>query len=124
MRTAGRVLVDRAPVELDLSDATKVRLAGDRVTAIGKATDPWDAIDAGCFLLTPAVFDALKQRAGIRAAHRFRGDADARRAARALAAGELRGVRWMDVDTPADRAAAERLLAPQSAGAIGGAPRL
>src|ERR1035437_7617413 len=59
-RTAGRVLVDRAPVDLDLSDATKVRLAGDRVTAIGKAIDPWDAIDAGCFLLTPAVFEALK----------------------------------------------------------------
>jgi 1L-myo-inositol 1-phosphate cytidylyltransferase len=121
-RTAGRVLVDRAPADLDLSDATKVRLAGDRVTAIGKAIEPWDAIDTGCFLLTPAIFDALKNvppseprtvSAGMRTlAER-----------RALAAGDLRGVRWMDVDTPADRAAAERLLAPQSAGAMGGAPR-
>src|SRR5262245_41012201 len=31
---AGSVLIDRHPVNLDLSDATKVRLAGDRVTAI------------------------------------------------------------------------------------------
>ena len=33
---AGRVLVDRSPRDLDLDDATKVRRADDRVTAIGK----------------------------------------------------------------------------------------
>ena len=121
-RTAGRVLVDRAPVELDVSDATKVRLAGDRVTAIGKAIEPWDAIDAGCFLLTPAVFAALES---VDASEPRTVSAAMRTLAgrRALAAGELRDVRWMDVDTPADRAAAERLLASQSAGAIGGASR-
>lgn len=122
-RTAGRVLVDRAPVDLDLSDATKVRLDGDRVTAIGKATEPWDAIDAGCFLLTPPVFAALKRVPAseprtVSAAMRLLVDQQA------LGVSELHGVRWMDVDTPADRAAAERLLATQSAGAIGGAPRL
>ena len=56
----GRVLVDRAPVNLDLDDATKVQLAGRRVEAIGKKLEPWDAIDAGCFVLTHAVFDALR----------------------------------------------------------------
>ena len=60
-RTVARVLVDRVPSNLDLSDATKVRLEGDRVAAIGKAVEPWDAIDAGCFLLTPAVFEALRE---------------------------------------------------------------
>ena len=36
----GRVLVARAPGDMDLDDATKVRLAGDRVVAIGKGLDP------------------------------------------------------------------------------------
>jgi choline kinase len=120
--TAGRVLVDRAPVNLDLSDATKVRLSGDRVTAIGKAIDRWDAIDAGCFLLTPGIFDALNRVASseprtVSSAMRLLVQR------RALAAHDLNGVRWMDVDTPDDRAEAERLLAAQAAGAAGGAPR-
>ena len=52
----GRVLVDCRPGEsIDVSDATKVRLDGQRVTAIGKGLDPWDAIDAGCFVLTAAI---------------------------------------------------------------------
>lgn len=121
-RTTGRVLVDRAPVNLDLSDATKVRLSGDRVTAIGKALDRWDAIDAGCFLLTPAIFDVLKRVPSseprtVSSAMRLLAER------RALAAHDLQGVRWMDVDTPADRSEAERLLAAQIAGATGGAPR-
>ena len=57
----GRVLVDHAPSEIDLADATKVRLEGTRVTAIGKGLHPWDAIDAGCFVLTHAIFAALRQ---------------------------------------------------------------
>jgi choline kinase len=107
---AGRVLVDRAPVNLDLSDATKVRLAGNRVTAIGKSMDAWDAIDAGCFVLTRAVFDALRavpadQSRTVSSAMRqlvSRG---------ALRATELAGVRWIDVDTPEDRVEAELLVA-------------
>ena len=120
--TAGRVLVDRSPVSLDLSDATKVRVSADRVTAIGKAIEPWDAIDAGCFLLTPAVFDALRDVT----APELRTVSSAMRQLverRALAAGELHGVPWMDVDTPADHAAAERMLSMFAASAIDGAPR-
>jgi choline kinase len=109
-RTAGRLLVDRAPVNLDVSDATKVRLAGDRVAAIGKGIEPWDAIDTGCFLLTPRIFDAL--RAVPPAEPRTVSSAMRRLVERsALGARELAGVRWIDVDTPADRADAEQLLA-------------
>jgi choline kinase len=120
--TAGRVLVDRSPVSLDLSDATKVRVSADRVTAIGKAIEPWDAIDTGCFLLTPAVFDALRDVT----APELRTVSSAMRQLverRALAVGELQGVPWMDVDTPADHAAAERMLSTFAASAIDGAPR-
>ncbi len=107
---AGRVLVDRAPRDLDLDDATRVRLRGDRVTAIGKRIEPWDAIDAGCFVMTPAVFDALRavgpdEPLTVSSAMR-RLAADG-----ALGFAELDGVAWADVDTPADRAMAERLLA-------------
>jgi choline kinase len=109
-QTSGRVLVDRAPVDLDVDDATKVRLAGDRVTAIGKGVEPWDAIDAGCFVLTHQVFDAL------RAVPEYEpltvSSAMRQLAARgALAATELAGVGWVDIDTPADRDRAERRLA-------------
>jgi choline kinase len=108
--TAGRVLVDRAPVNLDLSDATKVQLSGMRVVAIGKSVDPWDAIDAGCFLLTPAIFEALRsvpstEPRTVSSAMRRLVDA------RALEAEEIAGVRWIDVDTPEDRSEAERVLA-------------
>jgi len=106
----GRVLVDRAPVNLDLSDATKVRLAGNHVTAIGKGMDAWDAIDAGCFVLTRAVFDALREVPPTEA--RTVSSAMRQLADRGeLGATELAGVRWIDVDTPDDRADAELMIA-------------
>ena len=106
---AGRVLVDRAPRDLDLNDATKVRQADGRVTAIGKGLDPWDAIDAGCFVLTPAVFDALRRSpdseprsvsAGMRQLV----------ARGALGAVEVGNTEWVDTDTPSDLALAESLM--------------
>jgi choline kinase len=110
----GRVLVDRAPVGLDLDDATKVRIAGDRVVAIGKAVAPWDAIDAGCFALTHAVFPALRAVAdeGVRTVSSAMRQLVDRRG---LCAVNVDGVRWVDVDTPRDRADAERMLARQLA---------
>ncbi len=121
-RTVARVLVDRTPENLDLSDATKVRLDGDRVAAIGKAVDPWDAIDAGCFLLTPAVFQALRD---VPPSEPRTVSSAMRRLVerRALSAGELVGVPWIDVDTPADRAGAERLFSAVEAVAASGVPR-
>lgn len=110
----GRVLVDREPVGLDVGDATKVQLAGDAVIAIGKTVDPWDAIDAGCFLLSHGIFDAL--RTVPRTEARTVSSAMRRLAAtQALDGVDIGGVRWVDVDTPSDRAAAERLLAGATA---------
>jgi choline kinase len=109
-QTAGRVLVDRAPVELDVADATKVRLAGDRVTAIGKSVEPWDAIDAGCFVLSHEVFAAL--RAVPNGESLTVSSAMRQLAARGtLAATEFSGIGWVDIDTPADRDRAEQRMA-------------
>ncbi len=110
----GRVLVDRAPVGLDLDDATKVRIDGGRVVAIGKAVAPWDAIDAGCFALTHAVFPALRavSDGGSRTVSSAMRQLVDRRG---LCAVDVDGVRWVDVDTPRDRADAERMLARELA---------
>jgi choline kinase len=106
---AGRVLVDRAPRDLDLKDATKVRRAGDRVTAIGKGLEPWDAVDAGCFVLTAAVFDALRRAPESEPLSVSSGMRQL--AARgALGAVEVGNTEWIDTDTPADRDLAESLM--------------
>jgi choline kinase len=107
---AGRVLVDRTPApDIDIADATKVRLNGARVLAIGKGIEPWDAIDAGCFVLTPAVFDALRC---VPPAEPLTVSAGMRQLATSgsLGTADVDGVDWVDVDTPADRSIAERLL--------------
>jgi choline kinase len=111
---AGRLLVDHAPDGLDLDDATRVRLDGDWITAIGKGLEPWDAIDTGCFVLTAAVFDALRQVPATEprtVSSAMRGLA----ARRALLAIDIGRIRWADVDTPADRESAERLLTATAA---------
>jgi len=106
---AGRVLVDRAPGAIDLEDATRVRLSADgRVTAIGKHIAPWDAIDAGCFVLTHAVFAAVRQ---VASTEPLTVSAGMRQLAAVGALGSAAvTVDWADVDTPADHAVAERLL--------------
>ena len=84
----------------DLDDATKVRTSGDRIVAISKQLDPYDAVDCGLFLCTPAIFSALGE------VYRERGDCS-------LSQGmELLGQQgrfftfdigdrwWQDVDTP------------------------
>jgi choline kinase len=92
-----------------LVDATRVRLRrSGLVEAFGKRLDQWDAIDAGIFSCLPAVFetvDALGEASEVGAimtavAARFR-----------FRAIDLAGTFWLDVDTPADLAEAERLLA-------------
>jgi choline kinase len=47
--------------DLDLDDATKLRLGGDgRIVAIGKALANYDAVDTGIFLAGPSLFQALE----------------------------------------------------------------
>lgn len=104
-----RLLVDAEPDGIDQADATRVVCSDGLVRRIGKGIVPWDAIDTGVFLLAPEVLEM---------AGRWELDAPSvsaimqRLAERErLAAVDIDGVRWVDVDTPADRESAERVLA-------------
>lgn len=103
--------VDRRPAAPDIAtEATKVRMAGTRITAIGKHLTEFDALDTGLFVCAPALFPALD-------ASRERGDTTLSGGVRQLASrGLMRAVdigdaAWYDIDTMADLETAESLLA-------------
>lgn len=91
------------------AEATKVRLDGDRITAIGKDLTRHDALDTGLFVCAPALFDALDVA-------RRGGDTTLSGGIRQLAArglmraADVGAASWCDIDTLADLAAAESLL--------------
>jgi choline kinase len=103
--------VDRRPTTPAIAaEATKVRMSGQRITAIGKDLTRYDALDTGLFVCAPPVFDALD-------VSRASGDTTLSGGIRQLAArGLMRGVdigdaSWHDIDTMADLEAAASLLA-------------
>jgi choline kinase len=104
-----RLLVDRVPVYSDDEDATKVCLDGGMITSIGKELPRWDAVDTGCFLLDPRVFNALRE---VKKREETSVTAGMQRliAAGIFAGVELHDVSWVDVDTPLDQKEAEKLF--------------
>lgn len=92
------------------AEATKVRLDGDRISAIGKTLATYDALDTGLFVCDPMVFDALCDA-------RQAGDTTLSGGIRRLAArGLMRavdvgGATWRDIDTLVDLENAADLLA-------------
>jgi len=101
--------VDPSPAPmLDLDDLTKVRLEGERIVAIGKQLQDWDAGDTGLFYVTSHLVAGLE-----RAQQRSRfGLSDG--IAECAAIGRVRAIRldtsgqWSDIDTPADLRAVEQ----------------
>jgi choline kinase len=103
--------VDTRPAAPDVAaEATKVRMDGERITAIGKDLTTFDALDTGLFVCAPSLFPALD-------ASRAQGDTTLSGGIRELSArGLMRGVdignaAWHDIDTMADLETAEGLLA-------------
>lgn len=94
----------------DMPDATKVKAHNGKITEIGKELTDYNCIDTGMFLLTPGVFEALEQ------ARTLSGDCSLSDGIRALANVGRMAVfdigknYWQDVDTPAGRKQAERVL--------------
>jgi choline kinase len=83
----------------DLADAMKVQTRGDRVVAIDKALEKYDAIDIGLFICPREVFDYLEEA-------KINGDCGLADGMRAMANdGKVRWIDigdawWQDVDTP------------------------
>lgn len=105
--------IDRRPAPPELVDeATKVRLDGSRIVAIGKDLRPFDALDTGMFVCSSSLFDALERS-------RDMGDTTLSGGIRLLAERRLVvGVdvgetAWYDIDTLADLEQAETHLAAQ-----------
>jgi len=104
--------VDWRPVPFEVAqEATRVRMTGRRITAIGKDVEPYDALDTGLFVCDPAVFAALE-------ASCRDGDTTLSGGIRRLtAAGRVVGMdigdaRWCDVDTVEDVRQAEEVAQP------------
>jgi 1L-myo-inositol 1-phosphate cytidylyltransferase len=102
--------VDREPADPEAAaEATKVRLEGDHVSAIGKKLAPYDALDTGLFVCDPSVFAALERSCAA-------GDSTLSGGiARLASERRVRGVdigdgRWCDIDTVADVSIAEALV--------------
>jgi 1L-myo-inositol 1-phosphate cytidylyltransferase len=95
---------------VDLDDATKVETRGERIVAIGKQLERYDAIDTGLFVCPSDIFDYLESA-------KRDGDCSLSDGVRAMAAdGKARAIDigdawWQDVDTPEMFTAAERKLA-------------
>ena len=95
---------------IDIPDATKVCLDRDRITHISKELPSYDALDTGVFKVTGALLDELARLDGP-------GGCSLSAGVQALAArGHMKAVSvgsamWIDVDTPASHAFAERCYA-------------
>jgi choline kinase len=94
---------------IDLDDATKVALRGDRIERIGKQLVRYDALDTGVFRITPAVVEALERVEGPQGCSLSQGIAELARDAR-MRCVDIEDASWVDVDTPLALAHAERLL--------------
>ena len=118
--------VDSRPTDPAIADeATKVRLRGSRIIAIGKALTEYDALDTGLFVCAPSLFSALESAGAL-------GDTTLSGGIRILAArGLMRSfdigdATWCDIDTIEDLHSAESLLdspVPAEIAVATGAPR-
>ena len=96
----------------DMDDATKVRTDRDRIAAIGKQLDDFDAVDTGLFACTPELFGFIEAAAATRE------DGDCTLSdgvTRMVASGralvhDIGDGLWQDVDTPEARDHATKLF--------------
>ncbi len=93
----------------DPDDVTRVNCSNGRIVHIGKVIREFNAIDTGCFLCTPVMFEALE-------ASQAAGDDSISGAMNVLARWQkarvfdIQGRLWLDVDDPASLDKAEELL--------------
>jgi len=103
------IAVDSKPRLIDPREATKVRLVGRKIVAIGKEIWPYDAVDCGIFACTSAIFTAIAEAVD-------QGMEEWNDAKQILAERErvtsydIKGSFWLDVDVSTDLKRARRLV--------------
>lgn len=100
-----------------VNDATRVWVdAAGFITRIGKEIEPWNAVDVGVFLFTPAIFTAIEEllRAGQRSPNISQSVTWLIESGHGLRACDVSGAFWMDVDTLEDLRYVELVLRGQS----------
>lgn len=102
--------IDSRPATPEVAaEATKVRVEGDRIVAIGKALRDYNALDTGLFVCSPQLFPALDEAFAA-------GDTTLSGGIRRLAGRGLMHARdigdatWYDIDTMADLETVEAAL--------------
>jgi choline kinase len=110
------VAVDRKLARIfDLDDAMKVQTRADRLIAIGKNLDDYDAIDTGLFVCSPEIFAYLEKA-------KCDGDCSLADGVRLMAAdGKVRAIDigsawWQDVDSAEMLEHARELIAARNNG--------
>ncbi len=94
----------------DLDDATKVELASEgMITRIGKSLERFDAADTGVFFCTPALFDALAVAVS-RGGESLSAGISVLCQRGTMAARDVTGCLWQDVDDLESMAEAQRRL--------------
>ena len=103
--------IDNRPADPEIvAEATRVRLDGGHIVAIGKGISPWDALDTGVFVFTPVVFEALRDA---QAQGQTTLSAGVQRLAekRLMRGAAVVDCAWCDIDTPEDLGLAESMFA-------------
>lgn len=108
---SGKLAVDYKVKDIfDMDDATKVEVQEGLIKAIDKKLVQFNAIDTGCFLLSPGIFKELE------AVYHEKGDCSLSQGILALAQQKKMGVHdigssfWQDVDTQESLGYAEKML--------------
>ena len=100
----------RGPL-FDADNTTKVRLAGRRITELGKSLDPYDGVDIGAAVCSPTFLDALRPEAERQGGTCSYFDGMRKLAAAGqLAAYDIGQALWKGVDSPVALKAAETIL--------------
>jgi len=95
---------------IDIPDATKVLLEGDRIIKISKELPEYHALDTGVFKITGALIEELRRADGPEGCSLSQG-VQALAARGAMKAVSVGSAMWIDVDTPLAHGFAEKCLA-------------
>jgi CDP-L-myo-inositol myo-inositolphosphotransferase len=97
---------------VDFKDATKVKIQNNTVTGIGKKIKEFNGLDAGIFLCSPAIFNAIK-KSSLKGDNTLSGGIRVLARKRKVKAFDIKGSYWIDVDNESMLKKAESVLLMQ-----------